>query len=228
MEMFMNMTGDCWSKCAGAVPCNCNSDVLTLMDSTGNWTYYQITGYQQSSCSDTNGDIIHVTNTPGQSNAVNPPGGPDTLNKPLSIGAGVHYVTFRVYDHKLQQKRGLFDPATAGTGWTTLLDNVEDFQIAYLYNDGTIENDAGHTLTTPNEIPTQPNPPGNSPPDITQVIGLRITIVARSPRSLPPTILGRDKYVRPAAEDHPAGNKDKFYHYRLTATILLRNRMLGS
>jgi hypothetical protein len=99
-------------------------------------------------------------------------------------------------------------------------------QIAYIYDDGTIWNSAAQTLSTTGDVPTQPGTGTAAPPDIRSVTGLRITIVGRSVQ-LPVTMLSHDKYSRPAAENHAGGLADRFYHYRLTDTVMLRNRMLG-
>lgn len=213
MNLFKTLTG-----CCDAFG---NSPVLTLVDSKGNWDYFMITGYQGSYCSS---GYIHVTANHGNSLGVNPPGGP-ALEQPAYIKVGVFYNTFRVKNGELQQRAGVFDPSNPDAGFVTLLNNVEDMQIAYIFDDGTIWNTADQTLTTTKSVPTQTGVASGFP-DITSVTGLRITIVGRSDR-LPVTMLSRDKYARPAAENHAGAAPDRFYHYRLTDTVMIRNRMLG-
>jgi hypothetical protein len=213
MAMFKALTG-----CCDAFG---NSPVLTLVDSKGNWDYFMITGYQKSYCSS---GYIHVTANHGNSLGVNPPGGP-ALEQPAYIQVGVFYNTFRVKNGELQQKSGLFDPGNPDAGFVTLLNHVEDLQVAYIYDNGGIWNTATQTLTTAGQVPTQSGIAGGYP-DVASVQGLRLTIVGRSDR-LPVTMLSRDKYARPAAENHAGGQADRFYHYRLTDTVMIRNRMLG-
>ncbi|MEW6759117.1 MAG: prepilin-type N-terminal cleavage/methylation domain-containing protein, partial [Acidobacteriota bacterium] len=73
MELFKEMTG----YIPGSSPSS--SGLLTLVDDTGQWAYYQITNYLESGNQDncephsgsgwegSTGPEIHVTNTPGQS-----------------------------------------------------------------------------------------------------------------------------------------------------------------
>ncbi|MGC8762330.1 MAG: hypothetical protein ACP5VN_01650 [Acidobacteriota bacterium] len=212
MQMFKEMTG--------FDPATGKSAILTVVDAQGHWTYYQITNYQDSNCRDSNQEIIHVVANPGQSDGLNPPGGPGgTLNAPVNIMAAVRYTCFRVKNGQLQQRWGLFYPTTPDDGFVPLLDNVEDLQVAYIYDDGTILN---------NDVPTQAGLNGSpTATDVTHVVGLRLTVTARSNR-LPVTVTHRNRFGRPAAEDHAAGGLDDRYHYRLTTTLLVRNRTLGN
>jgi hypothetical protein len=131
----------------------------------------------------------------------------------------VRYICFRVKNNQLQQRWGLFDPSSPDTGFVPLLDNVEDMQIAYIYDNGTVVNNAVPPQVGPNGTPTAT--------DVTHVVGIRLTVTARSDR-LPVTLTHRNRFGRPAAEDHPAGDLDDRYHYRLTTTLMVRNRTLGS
>ncbi len=249
LRLFEQATGCTGGACDGTSPC-CESGILTLVDSNGNWTYYQITNYQASNCAgsvglppgDPSAQTIHVTNTPGQSDGINPPGGPQTLSRPISIMAGVQYFAFRVLNHQLQQKTGLFDktgfsgPAdTPGTAFQPLLDNVEDLQFAYIYDDGTIANSSSATRlpVADNYIPEQNTPALRTAKDITHVVGMRVTVVARSSTPLPAFQVSGNKYPLLGAEDHtptqPASGSSlyRYYRYRLTNTVMLRSRMMG-
>jgi type II secretory pathway component PulJ len=209
-----------FKEITGYDPSTGKSAILTVVDERGNWVYYQITNYQQVDCADGSGEIIHVVANPGQSDGINPPGGPGgTLDPPVSIMGAVRYTCFRVKNNQLQQRWGLFDPTSPDTGFVPLLDNVEDMQIAYIYDDGTVVNNA---------VPPQVGPSGTpTATDVIHVVGIRLTVTARSDR-LPVTLTHRNRFGRPAAEDHAAGGLDDRYHYRLTTTLMVRNRTLGS
>ena len=196
-----------------------NSALLMMSGNSGTWAYLQITGYGSSDCTN---KTVDVTVTPGNSMTINAPT-TAAIIQPYLLKAGVQFTSFRVKDGQLQQKTGLFLPGSPDAGFTPLLDNVEDFQVAYIYDDGQIWNTSAQTLTSTNTVPPQGTAGAR---DISRVIGLRLTVVARS-GELPVTILSRAKYSRPAAENHAAGANDRFYHYRMTATVMLRNRMLG-
>lgn len=231
MELFKEMTG----YIPGSSPSS--SGLLTLVDDTGQWAYYQITNYLESGNQDncephsgsgwegSTGPEIHVTNTPGQSDGINPPAGQPTLVNPKL--ATIAYISFRVKNGQLQQRTGLFDINNPDAGYVSLLDDVEDLQIAYILNDGTIWNSASQSIVGGDGVPAQ----GGWPPGVAQasedVSGLRVTVTARSDE-LPATLLKRARYNRPAAEDRAAGAADRRFHYRLTTTVMLRNRILGS
>ncbi len=209
-----------FKEATGYDPATGKSAILTVVDERGNWVYYQITNYQQVDCANSDGEIIHVVANPGQSDGINPPGGPGgTLDPPVNIMGAVRYTCFRVKSFQLQQRWGLFDPAAPDAGFVPLLDNVEDLQVAYIYNDGTILNNAVPPQAGPNGTPTAT--------DVTNVVGIRLTVTARSDR-LPVTLTHRNRFGRPAAEDHAAGGLDDRYHYRLTTTLMVRNRTLGN
>jgi len=157
----------------------------------------------------------------------NPPGGFPELQCPTCNVGSMQYASLRVKNGELQQGSAIFNPSAVDAGFVPLLDNVEDLQIAYIYNDGNIYNNATNhriptTANTPDQVPSAV--PGD-PYEIKNVMALRITVVARSSMPAPHVITNR--YFRPAAEDHAAGSHDKFYHHRLTATIVIRNQILG-
>jgi len=174
---------------------------------------------------------------------------------------------------KLQQKLGLFDPNTdnPGVAFTNVMENVEDLQVAYMYAQGAaaggagppdgslVWNTASQTIDAAapgcgglpgpgcaTHVPFQAGPNFNvalPPLDISNVIGVRVSVTGRSPL-LPlaaqkltdvniaePLATTTSQHFRPASEDHPvtmagpAPKYDLFDHYRQTATILLRNRI---
>jgi type II secretory pathway pseudopilin PulG len=164
---------------------------------------------------------------------------------------------------KLQQKLGLFDPTAdnPGTSFTNVMENVEDLQVAYMYSQeaakgatgNLVWNTASQTINSTaagcgglpapgcdTHVPFQAGPNfGALPPalDISNVIGVRFSITARSPllslavRQMTTTA---NQHFRPASEDHAVTMDtanptsplyDQFDHYRATATLILRNRI---
>ena len=182
----------------------------------------------------------------------NPPGAYPELNCPTCWMGSMQFSCFRVHNRQLQQLMGAFDPLNVpdDSNWTPLLENVEDLQIAYIFEDGSIWNDdPGNRLPNPvsdganynaamfapypavsGGVPMPPpNTGGNAgiDPDngITHLSGLRLTVVARSEA---PVLLQRsNRYTKPVVEDGIAAGNDDFYHHRITATIMIRNQMLG-
>lgn len=251
MLLFMQATG-CQGdpSCqTGQFPCpSCYSSVLAVSDSYGNYSYFQITGYQGSDCVNQYQEI-HLNANPGQSN-VNPPGNrgvscsknfdPNNQSQSCQIGKNVVFRSLRVRGEnqdgsgtlQLQQKLGLFDPNVdnPGNNFTPLLDNIEDLQIAYIYSDGTIWNDGINNLADQGYqggIPPQGDGAGGyDPRDIVNVIGIRVSVTARANSEVP--FPERARFFRPASEDRPqSANRDRFFHYRLTETVMIRNRNLG-
>jgi type II secretory pathway pseudopilin PulG len=229
MQLFMDATGNCSSSCAGGAtrPCNCLSDLTTAYNiDSGTWNFVQINQYLTSTCNPPNNSTItanvnFVTTSNGGDNS----GAITTAPAGAMLNAGLRFLSFRVQADpndpltlQLQQKQGLFDPAVdnPGNNFFGILDNIEDMQLAYLYNDGTVVN---------NVTPTQA--------DVARLIGIRLSLVARA--STPISLAERAKFFRPASEDRPAqwsvgddpNLMDRFYHYRLTSTIMIRNRSLG-
>lgn len=234
---FLQMTG-------GNDTNQAQSIILTLVDVNGQWAYYEITGYQQFTCSGTTPDgdpfTVHVTSNPGQSQRINPPGGHPDLVDPYLAG-GIKIYSFRVRRDangvpNLEQKLGLFDPATdnPGTAFTPIMPNVEDLQIAWLYSgspDGsgrtifnTVDPTTGNAVLIPSNVsnntnvPPQVGPGGVATPwDITMVSGIRLSITSRS---APLRFESRNISVRrgtatfanarPTSEDHPGLGPDAF------------------
>jgi len=244
------------------------SALLTLMDRNGNWIYFQIpsAGYKTDGlCTDTTTyKNIHVVADTQSATLPAPPNGTAGLADPVSLVTGIQVISFRVLTDptdnvpKLQQKLGLFDPSTdnPGTAFVNVMENVEDLQVSYVYalepggaGTGYIWNTSSQTLTG-NAVPPQAGPANAPTPfDIVNVIALRFSVTARSPRlSLGAQNLTNVRstdnlasttslHFRPASENHTVTMDplnpsrplyDLFDHYRATATLLLRNRTLGS
>jgi len=194
---------------------------LLLVDGIGKWLYVRIADYQDDGSANPAGSIcanrgvaspdnimqVQLEAVPG----LDTPGGHIELAGPLNskvrLLAGTQNVAFRVRNKALQQKigfgtNGLFDPLAPDTGFTTVLDNVEDFQVAYLFQDGTFRNTASTSLTNSGTypdmgVPQQAGPCGTiaactgtcnctaptATPDaldVANVVGLRLSIIGRS------------------------------------------------
>ena len=227
------------------------SPVLTLVDSAGNWIYYQITSYVGSTCANVGGSnkTIQVVMTPAAA-SVGIPSGHSDLVAPVSLVSGVRYVSFRVKGGNLQQKQGLFDPASPDTGFSTIVNDVEDLQIAYLY--AAAPDSTKSTVYTYNTlsdaipatvggvstggVPPQAGLLSTAVPtawDITNVVGIRFSVTSRSElRFTSQQISQRGAETlnnfRPAVEDRTKGTVDGFDHYRVTTTAIVRNRMPGN
>ena len=152
---------------------------------------------------------------------------------------------------------GFFDPildaSLATTGFTPIVENVDDFQVAYVLRDGSIWNTATQTFNNGGtRIPFQAQTPADPASgvaaidctgttlsaanlDAACVVGLRVTVVGRSqPLTIGSRTLGESALNRrPAAEDHAgAAGPDVlstgiFDRRALTTTFLIRNRALG-
>ncbi|MCD4750361.1 MAG: PilW family protein [Thermoanaerobaculales bacterium] len=211
------------------------SQPILLVDSAGHYAWYQITNYLDAwntnqGCNQTPPEI-HVVANPGNSDMLNPPGGPQGLvnnlpDEPIRMMLGVKFFTFRVRNGWLEQKMGLFNPATdnPGTAFTPLIQDVEDLQFAWPFTDGTIWNTATQQLpsgTYTNSVPAQGTALAY---DVLNVNALRITVVARSTEELTwdPAAL----FSRPAIEDRTGGANDRFFHHRATTLVMIRNRNL--
>jgi hypothetical protein len=228
-------------------------------------TYPWAAGYiDDGDCADvTTWRNVHVVADTLSATLPAPPNGTSGLADPVSLVAGTQIISFRILTDpadnvpKLQQKLGLFDPATdnPGTAFVNVMDNVEDLQVSYIYAvepvvaTGTFWNTATQTLPG-DRVPPQAGPANAAgPSDITNVIGLRFSITARSPRlgikSQEMTNVRTNEdlatttslHFRPASENHPVSMDllqptkpayDLFDHYRATSTLMLRNRTLGS
>ena len=234
------------------------SQPLMLFDKTGNWVFYQITDYKDSQnsatcssppsawCTDPqSGQVVpclQVIANPGNA-ALNAPGGQRSYTEPVTLIVGLQYASLRVCDGWLEQKVGIFNPATdndcpalaAGAafppyqtkaGWSPLLPNVEDLQFAYLFDAGTVGNGPAGAMTTAANVPIMGGTPLD-PSDVRRVIGVRVTVTARS--STPVFGGGKALMRQPAAEDHDPGavSPDTYFRYQLSSTSLLRNRDAG-
>lgn len=235
------------------------SGLLMVTDARGVWTYVEITGYPStgSDCTVGTDRVVQVTiNASGAD--INPPGGfRDDLVAPVTLAGGIDFVSFR---HRvvnnvpaLEQKSsgpdgsgtfryGLFDSSSdnPGTAFVPIVENVEDFQVAYIFRDGTIWNTQSQTLPSgQNGIPLQARAEtvscAGTPTDILCAVGLRVTVVGRS---LPLNLGGRNLtdwnlHLRPRGEDRAGATAADtlttgiFDRHRQTATLMLRNRILG-
>jgi hypothetical protein len=209
-----------------------------LVDANGALALYQITNYLENSNRNPNSGCcsssppcgqpcIHVNHNPGLSDDINPPGGQPNLVQPITMNIGVRFRTFRVRDGWLEQKEGLFDPNTdnPGNAFFRVLPDVDDLQVAWVYPDGSVWNTTTQQLpnaTYPNSVPTQG---AGTLYDVHNVIGLRVSITARSSGEV--YWETESRFVRPASEDHAAPVLgDRFYHHRITDLVMIRNRNL--
>lgn len=194
---------------------------------------------------------IEVSADPDNANGLNPPGGPTALGNPPLLVVGTRFQSLRVCNGWLEQKEGLFDPQAdnncpalpsgtvefpqqpphdpATTGWSALLPNVEDFQVAYMFRNGTTWNGPTATLSATegcnDAVPSANDDPNNlNQFDARAILGLRITVTARS--STPVTLAGKAAFPRPIAEDHDptAAGDDLYYRFQVSAVTMLRNR----
>jgi hypothetical protein len=196
---------------------------LLVADDTGGWRFYQINGFGTSDCPAALGNINAGSANPQGNGYLQPM---DATLAPLAnnprLRLGVGWVTLRVRGGWLEQKNEIFDPTTdnPGTAFVQLLPNVEDLQVAYLFRDGSLWNNApGHTLA--GSIPSQGSPGVGT--DAANVLGLRVTVTVRAPEAAPGE--SRDRFRPIAAEDHvPTAGPDRFYRYQTSGIVLLRNR----
>jgi type II secretory pathway pseudopilin PulG len=257
MKAFKAATGDDGTT---------GSALLMLVDSSGSWSYVRITNYLGSACADPEFKNIHVTADTASATLPAPPNGVAGIVDFVYLVTGLQVISFRVLTDsvdglpKLQQKLGLFDPNTDNPyppigsplpRFTNVMENVEDLQIAYMYsqdlaagasgpptNSSLVWNTASQTLDSAGHVPLQAGPSGAPGAfDITNVIGVRVSVTGRSP--LLPLAAQKltnvdvkdplmSQHFRPASEDHLVADPpqfDKFDHYRATATLLLRNRL---
>lgn len=242
------------------------SKPILFVDEEGNNVFGQITDYKDgqnatscstpdpTKCTDVNNVLLPclwIVFSPNDQ-TVNIPGGHRDLCSSTDcdkyLVGGVTFRSLRVCDGWLQQKNGIFDPVAdancggATPGWTSLLPNVEDMQIAYVFENGQIMNSATDSLAAQATAGgCQVNPSGvpcqglQADPaavyDVTRVVGFRITVVGRTATELP---LGVARVGRIPAEDHvnltesrqnvPAG-PDRYFRYIVSANALIRNRV---
>lgn len=233
------------------------SPVLLVTDTTGGWNYFRITQYNATSnCAAVDGTVIQVAASFGQAGEANAPGGNPALGTPITLIGGMRFVSFRVRTStdaagitmpRLEQKQGLFNPATdaPGTAFAPILDGVEDMQVAWLFNQPpvaggtTIYNSGSQAFpaAVTGKVPSQQGvgvTGGATVYDVGRIAGLRMSIVGRSEVvRLTSTLLSQRQAatvlnVRPAVENRAQGALDGFDHTRMTTTMMIRNRMLGS
>ena len=222
------------------------SDPITIVDASGQYAFYQITEYKEqqnrdncqavtvpppdANCPDGLGCMAVVAN-PGRTDMLNAPGASRNLVMPVQMMLGVRYYSLRIKDGWLEQKAGMFDPADPDTGFTRLLPAVDDLQVAWIYEDGTVWNNSpGHQLSSSasctsctTNVPSQGT---TDPYDVSHVIGLQLTVSGSSSQLISGAETPR---LREAAADHPAATQpDGRFHFQLTTNALLRNRALGS
>jgi len=219
------------------------SDPLIIVDANGQVGTYQITDYKEGpnadncaaksnlpdypdkSCAADQGCLAVVAN-PGRSDQVNPPSGQPNLVQPITMNLGPRYISLRVRNRWLEQKFGLFNQNTdtPGTAFQRLLPNVEDFQVAWIFQNGeTRNNNAGNRIPRNQSVPTQA---ADDVYHVRNVTAMRITFTTRSATPIPGEI--HDRWLRPAAEDRAAATaRDQFFRYQLSATSMIRNRWVG-
>ena len=218
LALFKNLTGN-------------GQPALLVEEGTGNWGFYQITDYQDAANANCctayspSPPRIQVVANPGSGNLIEPITGTPSFGTPPNLVLGVQFITFRVRNGWLEQKVGLFDPSTdnPGTAFSPIIPDIEDFQVAWAFQDGTIWNTTTQALasgTYTNSVPAQ----GTSQPyDAINCNALRISVVARSAEEL-----GWDSsalFTRPRIEDHAGATaKDRFFHQRATTLVMIRNR----
>ncbi len=227
-DLFMAMTGyDAGTGLSGPI---------VVIDTLGTLGIYRISNYQYatnraSSCTPDPGSGLPgmaVTANPAAANVIAPMGGQLNLVDPgVVMKIGVVFRSFRVRNGWLEQKDGLFNPATdnPGNAFVQILPGVEDLQVAWLFDDSTTWNTATQVLpngTYLNNVPTQG---AGNPYDAENVVGLRITVVAQSAGELYGT--GTRRYRRPAVEDRAQGaTTDRRFHHASTDLVMIRNRNL--
>jgi type II secretory pathway pseudopilin PulG len=220
------------------------SDPLVIVDANGAAGTYQITDYRASSnasnCSAVgqlpdvsegcaaNQGCIGVVAYPVASDQINPPSGVQPpLAQPINMHLGPRFISLRVRDRWLEQKLGIFNQNTdnPGTAFQRLLPNVEDFQVAWIFNNGeTRNNNTGNRIPRTFAVPTQGTPADAY--DALNVAGMRVTFTARSAVAIPGEVNSR--FFRPLAEDRIAATtKDQFFRYQLSAVSMIRNRWVG-
>ena len=222
LDLFKDLTG--YDPDSGI------GDPVLIVDSLGQYSFYQVTRYLDAwnvgqGCNQTPPEL-HVVANPGLSNMLNPPGGQPALVQPVDMLLGVRFYSFRVRDGWLEQKEGVFDPGAdnPGSDFVPVLPNVEDLQVAWIFGHGQIFNTAGQQLAAgsyPNSVPLQGTTDAY---DVLNVVGLRVSVVARSAEELALELDARRQ--RPAVEDGTGGPPDHFFHHRVTTLAMIRNRNL--
>ncbi len=210
------------------------SDPLLIMDANGQTAVYYICTYLTAQCDSSppcDQPCIKVQANPGCTGGVVPAGGyPGFVDPRLLIG--LRFATLRVKNGWLEQKDAMFDPANPDNGFVPILPNVEDLQIAYIFDraiggaglgDVVWNNDPAHTFASGQ----------GGVPDATQarqVIGVRVTVTGRAAQEQRGS--GQARFYRPRAENRPGGEEsgeaaDGFARFTVSSTALLRNRIGG-
>ncbi len=205
--------------------------LLLAQDVNSRWTYLKIRSYGVSNCGDGAGRNLNFKADVGQSGYIDAPGGHLALKSDgsfLVVGLGAFAFRVRTTNGvpNLEQKNWLFDPATdnPGNAFVPIIENVEDLQIAYIYQQGpagnpdrfafntAVQQFAAGTPPCPEclaDIPFQagptvsvPAPPANF--DIINALGIRLSVVARS---RPVTFGIRSLAARPAGATGSNANR---------------------
>lgn len=240
------------------------SGLLKIVNSAGDWEYLQIVNYNSSNCAATDDHVVTITYKASNVSQYTRPDGFVGIagGTGVSLIAGTQWISFRHRNNGLEQKidyvdaggnfrPGWFDPAVDGdpanSRFTRILDNIDDFQVSYVFPYGTVAGDANSLIangTPANSLPAgqsgTPVQAGVTPGctagvlDAGCVVALRISIVARTgPLRLEALQqMERGLLRRPASEDRPQGPLDTegtgfFQRYRMTSTMIIRNRLLG-
>ena len=239
MQLFKELTGAHPDDSGGTDI----SDPIILVDANGQAGTYQITDYKEgpnaSNCAAVNNlpDVsegcaanqgcLGVVANPGASDQINPPSGQPNLVQPITMHLGPRFISLRVRDRWLEQKFGIFNQNTdnPGNAFQRLLPNVEDFQAAWIFNNGeTRNNNAGNRIPRTYAVPTQGTPADAY--DVVNVAGMRVTFTGRSAVTIPGEV--NNRFLRPLAEDHAAATTpDQFFRYQLSAASMIRNRWVG-
>lgn len=253
-DLFETVTGKGTHKIAQPN----SSKVMVAFDRTGGYLFYQITDYLAGSntttCSAPADPVCKVSGNRmpcvavqahADAAALNAPGGRRSLTGVVHLTTGMRYMAFRVCNGWLQQRNGLFDAAADANcpadgdgntpGWTSLLPNVEDLQIAYIYDDGRVMNTAQLRLATQPPVVGGCDTTSGLPCqgwhgdpaailDIARVIGFRVTVVARSSAEV---VWESPAQLRRVVEDSgvPASAPDRFRRHVVSVNALLRNRV---
>lgn len=275
-QLFLNFRAGCavndatnmneFKKYTGAfgTPGSEKSGLLKIVNSTGDWEYLQIVNYNGSNCSATDDHVVTATyKLPTVSQYTRPDGFAGIAGGTgISLIAGTQWISFRHRNNAIEQKidyvdaggnfrPGWFDPSVDGdpanSRFTRILENIDDFQVSYVFPYGTVVGNANTVVAngsaatslptaqngTPNQANTTPGC-GAGNLDAGCVVALRISVVARTgPLRLEALDrMERALLRRPASEDRAQGPLDTegtgfFQRYRMTSTMIIRNRLLG-
>jgi type II secretory pathway pseudopilin PulG len=223
-----------FKQLTGFVADSSPSEPLLLLDDSGQAAIYQICSYTSAHCDVTapcDQPCVVVQANTSCTGGIIPAGGYAGMVNPRLV-VGLRYATLRVKHGWLQQKDGIFDPANPDDGFVPILPNVEDLQIAYIFDRAI--GGSGLADVVWNNDPTHTLPAGQGRvPDATQarqVIGVRITVTGRAAQEQRGA--GQERFYRPRAENHPGGEEsgepaNGFARFTVSSTALLRNRIGG-